>query len=65
MSSIERWKNGLDQNGYDGEILMNFSKAFNTINHDLLTAKLHAYGYDEWIFEASPKSYLTNHLQQK
>ena len=65
MSSIERWKNGLDQNGYDGEILTNFSKAFNTINHDLLTAKLHVNGYDEWIFEANPKIYLKNHLQLK
>ena len=33
---IERWKNTLDQNGYGGEILMDLSKAFNTINHDLL-----------------------------
>ena len=42
LSLIERWKNTLDQNGYGGAILMDLSKAFDTINHDLLIAKLGA-----------------------
>ena len=36
---IEGWKNTLDQNGYGGAILTNLSKAFETINHELLIAK--------------------------
>ena len=46
MSVIDRWKNSLDQNVYDGTILMDLSQAFDTINHDLLIAKLGAYGFD-------------------
>ena len=41
---------------------MDLSKAFDTLNHDLLIAKLHAYGFSE----ESPqllKSYLTNRWQ--
>ena len=33
---LERWQNALDQDGYGGEILMELSKAFDTINHVLL-----------------------------
>ena len=35
FSLIERWKNTLDQNGYSGAILMDLSKAFDTINLEL------------------------------
>ena len=41
---LEKWKNILDNNEYAGAVLMDFSKAFNTINHDFLIAKLHTYG---------------------
>ena len=39
----EKWIKVLDDIGYAGDVLMNLSKAFNTINPELLTAKLHAY----------------------
>ena len=41
---IEKWKHQLDKNGFAGAIMMDLSKAFDTINYDLLNAKLHAYG---------------------
>ena len=46
-----------------GGILMDLSKAFDTINHELLIAKLHAYGFNldslEIIF-----SYLSDRWQR-
>ena len=47
IALIEKWKSSLDQKGYAGSILMDLSKAFDTIDYDLLLAKLHAYGFDK------------------
>ena len=44
---IEKWKQSLDNAGHAGAILMDLSKAFDTINHELLVAKLAAYGFDK------------------
>ena len=41
---IEKSRKFLDNKGYIGAVLMNMSKAFDTINHELLIAKLHACG---------------------
>ena len=42
---IEKWKESLDNGGFAGGVLMDLSKAFDTINHKLLIAKLRAYGF--------------------
>ena len=47
LSLIEKRKNTLDNKGYTGVALMNLSKAFGTINHELLIAKLHADGFSK------------------
>ena len=42
---IENWKKAFDNKGFEGAVLMDLFKAFDTINHELLVAKLHAYGF--------------------
>ena len=63
LSFLERWKNVLDKKGYGGAVLMDLSKAFDTLNHDLLIAKLHAYGFSEESLQLI-NSYLTNRWQR-
>ena len=53
----------MDKNGYAGAMLMDLSKAFDTINHDLLIAKLHAYGFSKSALKLI-KSYLSNRYQR-
>ena len=42
---LEKWKASLDNGANIGAILMDLSKAFDCIKHDLLLAKLSAYGF--------------------
>ena len=44
---MKNGKKGLDNKGFGGPVLMDLFKAFHTINHDLLIAKLHAYGFNK------------------
>ena len=59
ISLIESWKKSLDKKGYGGAILMDLSKAFDTIKHDLLLAKLHAYGFSKKALKLI-QNYLSN-----
>ena len=63
MALIEKWKQSLDNKGYAGGIFMDLSKAFDTINHQLLIAKLHAYGFDKSALTLM-LSYLSNRWQR-
>ena len=63
LSLTEKWKKVLDNNGHGGAILMDLSKAFDTISHDLLIGKLHVYGFSKESFKLI-RSYLTNRWQK-
>ena len=43
---LEIWKGATDNNKAFGALLTDLSKAFDCLSHDLLIAKLHAYGLD-------------------
>ena len=47
ISLLEKLCLSLDNKGYGGAILMDLCKAFDTLNHNLLIAKLHAYGFSK------------------
>ena len=59
----EKWKQSLDNAGHAGAILMDLSKAFDTINHELLVAKLAAYGFDKSALIII-LNYLSDHWQR-
>ena len=44
---VEKWRMALDNKGFAGAVLMDLSKAFDTLDHELLLAKLDAYGFDK------------------
>ena len=44
---LELWKEALDKGKSAGAIFMDLSKAFDTLNHGLLIAKLEVYGFSE------------------
>ena len=46
LRMIETWRKCLDKNKIVGATLMDLSKAFDCLPHDLLVAKLEAYGLD-------------------
>ena len=56
----EKWKNTLDKGDFVCAMFMNLSKAFDTMNHDLLIAKLGAYG-----FQKDALSFMKNYLTKR
>ena len=63
LAMLEKWRISLDKGGYGGGVLMDLSKAFDTLNHELLIAKLYAYGFDKKAVLLI-KSYLTDRWQR-
>ena len=63
LALIEKWRKILDKKGFGGAVLMDLSKAFDTIDHELLIAKLHAYGFDEKALRLL-QSYLSDRWQR-
>ena len=63
LNMIEKWKQALDKGKKVGTIFMDLSKAFDTLNHNLLLAKLNAYGFS---FNAIKfvQSYLSERFQR-
>ena len=47
VNMLEKWKNTLDKGGFVCAMFMDLSKAFGTMDHDLLISKLGAYRVQE------------------
>ena len=60
---IEKWKKSIDDKKSSGVLLTDLSKAFDCLSHDLLIAKLEAYGFDYKSLQLI-SSYLTNRYQR-
>ena len=60
---IEKLKKCLDNKGITGILLTDLSKAFDCLEHDLLIAKLYAYGFDLNAVKLI-QSYLSNRYQR-
>ena len=57
---IENWQKSLYQNKFVGAVLVNHSKAFDCIPHELLIAKMHAYG-----FSSQSLTFFYSHLKRR
>ena len=60
---LEKWKRALDKGEYVSALFMDLLKAFDTINHDLLIAKLWGYGFSKEALKLM-KNYLRNRKQK-
>ena len=62
MAVIEKFKKSLDQGDEYAALLTDLSKAFDCLPHDLIRAKLHAYGFGKASLRPM-HSYLTYRYQ--
>ena len=47
LNLLKNWQKTLDKSGVTGTVLMDLSKAYDCLPHDLLIAKLAAYGFED------------------
>ena len=62
MRLIENWKLALDNKKIIAALSVDLSKTFDCLQHDLIIAKLHAYGFDMQALKLI-YSYLSNRIQ--
>ena len=60
---LEKWKSSIDNTSFSGGVLRDLRKAFDTINHSLLLAKMHTYGFRKQAL-AIICSYFSNQKQR-
>ena len=60
LTMIELWRKALDNRKSAGAVLTDLSKAFDCLNHNILIAKLHAYGFDN-----SALNYIYDYLNDR
>ena len=60
LAMVEKWRKTLDGGGETGAVLTDLSKAFDCIDHNLLMAKLNAYG-----FEKQSLNYIYSYLKKR
>ena len=63
MTLIEKWKKSADNGGAFSALFTDLSKAFDCLSHELLIAKLDAYGFDKNALKLV-NSYLSNRKQR-
>ena len=62
-TKFEKWRKAVDSEECVSALFLDLSKAFDTINHDFLLAKLKAYGFSPNALKLM-HSYLRNRKQQ-
>ena len=63
LAMLEKWKSAVDNKKTFGTLLTDLSNAFDCLNHDLLLAKLNAYGLSLPALRMI-QSYLSNRKQR-
>ena len=63
VSMLEKWKSATDNKKSFGALLRDLSKAFDCLSHELLVAKLNAYGFNMSVLRFV-HSYLKNRMQR-
>ena len=60
LNLLKNWQKCLDKSGVVGTVLMDLSKAYDCLPHDLLLGKLSPYGFDE-----SAITFIANYLSNR